>query len=100
MIIIYSTLLIFGIHAATRNGMLLDFLPSWYIMMYGNKGVTNPKLATFIRYTMKPLFNCPPCMASIYTPLMYLIFAHNWVYLPLTMLMVCGLNHIISRLID
>jgi hypothetical protein len=77
-----------GIHASTWRGMIFH-RPSQYL-----KG----KLPKWIH---KPLFSCPICMSSVWSVVYFAVFGlPDWVFIPLVILMVAGLNTVIVSLIS
>jgi hypothetical protein len=86
LLLIVNCLSIIGIYTSTREGMLLDFIPK------------------YIKVLKKPLYDCPPCMASIHSTYVFVPFVLSygvslWWY-PVYVLALCGLNKIVITLIE
>jgi hypothetical protein len=107
--IVVNSLLIFGIHAITRPGMLLPMLPSYcrkpiiYIISRGNEDCSEDsiyfKAVRISNFIMKPLFDCPPCMASVWgIPFALLHPLSIWTLVYLFAL--SGFNYIIMKIIS
>jgi hypothetical protein len=76
----------YGIYAVFNNDHLLGPVADWL------EKVTSE---TFCR----PLFGCPPCMASVHGSIFGLIaFGFNWTVIPFVICL-CGMNFIIKNLI-
>ena len=84
--LILNCLVIFGVYAVTREGMVGE------------------KIGDFIRakvgeYWAKPLADCPPCMGSFHGIYFYLIFVNNgWLLLPFYLVALCGLNYLVVKI--
>lgn len=76
-----NSLVIMGVHVLTRVGMLLN-------------PFVNDEWSDYIR---KPLYDCPPCMASIWgiAGWLYLIPESNII---VYLLALCGLNGLLSAI--
>jgi hypothetical protein len=84
--ILYASLWCFGIYAVFNNDHLLGPVADWL------ERITSE---TFCR----PLFGCPPCMASVHGGIIGLIvFGFTWTVIPF-MICLCGLNFIIKHII-
>lgn len=82
----FASLWCFGIYAVFNNDHLLGPVADW---------LENVTSVTFCR----PLFGCPPCMASVHGSYLGLIlFGFSWTILPF-IICLCGLNFIIKTLI-
>lgn len=57
-----------GVFVASRNGMIL-----YPIRKYVNKLLNFLLPEAMAKYTAKPLFECPPCMASFWGGGLYLV---------------------------
>jgi hypothetical protein len=88
------SLCITAVWICTRDGMLL--------------GAVRARLATMLdkwlgaqrsEFVQKPLWNCPCCMASLWTCVFAPFFEVEWIHIPLNILMVCGMCSIISYFI-
>ena len=76
-----NSLIIMGIHVLTRHGMLLQ-------------PFVNDDWNEYIR---KPLYDCPPCMSSVWGILGWLYFAPDFNII-LYLLALCGLNGLLSAI--
>lgn len=76
-----NSLIIMGIHVLTRHGMLLQ-------------PFVNDDWNEYIR---KPLYDCPPCMSSVWGVLGWLYFAPDFNVI-LYLLALCGLNGLLSAI--
>ena len=76
-----NSLIIMGIHVLTRHGMLLQ-------------PFVNDDWNEYIR---KPLYDCPPCMSSVWGVLGWLYFAPDFNII-LYLLALCGLNGLLSAI--
>lgn len=90
---VINSLIIWGVHSATRPGMILDTTKLYYL--------------TFQRWPMltekshKVLFDCAPCMSSFYGTIFFLsIFGSFeigiWA-LPVWVVSLAGFNHLIIK---
>lgn len=86
--ILTVSLICAGLHVASWEGNVFGgvraFLATWLDRAVGKK---------WSRYIQKPLWDCLPCMASVWTILF------TWSIDPWLILAVCGLNSIIERII-
>jgi len=63
------TLCTLSVYNLTRDGQLLEWLRNIvHNLLYFILGEKNPKTH---KYLMKPFFECPPCMASIWGTIFY-----------------------------
>lgn len=98
---ILATLIIFGIHATTREGMIFHSFKMWIaskiekILSRKNDFYEAEKKTAFI---LKPLFDCPACMASIWGTVIYFTLNPDYHYL-VFIFGLAGLNYLISRFI-
>ena len=107
LVIVLNSLACLGVHCVTREGMLFGFIP--YIirnLFYCNEskyhnGVDKYYLAQWkinaIDYILKPLFDCPPCMASVWGLLGWFYFMPSLAIVPY-ILVLCGVNALISKI--
>ena len=96
---IINSLVIFGIHASTREGQILHFIAKF---VYGSAfKMPSPKEAHYRNMTAKILFDCPPCMASFYGSIGFCLFILpdlslwwmiGWVF------SLCGLNYLLNKI--
>jgi hypothetical protein len=82
--IVLNSLACLGVQCLTREGML----------MYKVADYISSKVGEFI---CKPLFDCPPCMASVWGLLGWFYLEPGLAILPY-MLVLCGVNALISKL--
>jgi len=59
------SLLCLSIFVITREGMAFNIVRNWFNSIITNKSAR------------KPFFECPPCMASVWGTVFYLIIYHN-----------------------
>jgi|LakMenEpi03Aug12_release.lakeMendotaPanAssembly.Ray.scaffolds.fasta_scaffold27346_10 hypothetical protein len=80
--LVLNSLVIIGVHLLTRVGMLLyPFVnDDWH------------------EYIRKPLYDCPPCMASVWGIAGWFYFAPD-VNIIIYLLALCGLNGLLSAII-
>ena len=94
--LLINSLLIYGIHASTRTGQLLNFLTKFVVI---GKGFPTPKQAHRQRMLEKVTYDCPPCMASLYGTAYFLLLVDMpFYYLPVWVLSLSGLNYILNKL--
>lgn len=84
--IIYISLIILGIYVCFRQGMILG----WVRIAVANK-LDRWAGIKWSRYVQKPLWDCLPCMASVWTIVL------TWQVNMWQILAVCGLNFLISK---
>lgn len=102
--LIINSLVIFGIHAATRRNMILSYFHEriaagllYLLLKLYKKDIAKAENSTAI--ILKPLLDCPPCMASVWGipfALMQPLSVWTLVYL----FALSGLNYIIMKLIS
>ncbi len=80
------SLKILSIHLLFQQGMLLGWFRIGAANMFD--WLMGPKVS---RYVQKPLWDCLPCMSSVWTIIFTLSFDIN------LMLVVCGINFIIDQ---
>jgi hypothetical protein len=96
--LLLNSLFIWGLYAASQysfdiNGNITDKEILWKLKYYAEK------LPLFIG---KPLILCPICMSSVYGTILYL-FSYNYseyMYLPLYIICLAGLQYLIFRIIE
>lgn len=83
---IITVLVIYGVHATTREGMIFEYI--------GNKAYyIHPMLS-------KVLFDCTPCMASVYGSISYFIVVyptHGLMVWPVWVFSLSGFNYILNK---
>ena len=92
-----TALVIYGVKASTSTGMILEFIPIWTIKL-----LTKFLNDRYVHYLLKPLFDCTPCMASIYGTISY------WCYYPgpsvdgwvVWVFALSGFNYILNKVIN
>jgi len=103
-----TVLVIYGVHASTRSGMILRPLASWFKRLI--MGVKDEEIChgisvryDIVYYTMKVLCNCTPCMASIYGTISFFMVDSfptplflSWVVWVFSL---CGFNYILNKLL-
>lgn len=105
---IITVLVIYGIHASTRDGMILDILPDiifkiFFIGVSGKSGdVATSKRAYVAHKLSKALFDCTPCMSSVYGSLSFFLveFPMQVCWLPVWVFSLAGANYLISKIIN
>lgn len=88
-LILPISLMITGLHIAFQSGNVLSPVRAWVATVLDH--ILGTKWS---RYVQKPLWDCLPCMASIWGALL------AWTLNPFTLLAICGMNVIIERVID
>ena len=99
LMLIVNSLIIFGIHASTRERQILEFVVHLYYKMFSIN--LKPKQANRVSMGAKVLFNCPPCMASLYGTLFFACFIYptlGILYLPGWVFSLCGLNYLLNKI--
>ena len=97
-----TVLVIYGIKASTGKGMLLEPLYNKYIILMDrifSKPMTYENTKLWYTYITKPLFDCTPCMASVWGSLSF------WLYYPDPTVMawviwvfaLAGFNYLINK---
>jgi hypothetical protein len=86
-----NSLYIYGIYFATsyepdQKGEPVEKNVLWFLSYYS--------IRWFGVFLSKPLFICPPCMASVHGIYFFILFSnYNLIYLPFYCLILCGLNY-------
>lgn len=115
--LIINSLVIFGVHASTRDGMIFGFVaefvtkglmklltprtkrvsqwPGSFIDDVNLAEVAAKRTIVFI----KPLFDCPPCMASVWGIPFVLLHPLN-IWSAVYLFALCGINYITMKLIN
>ena len=96
---IITVLVIYGIHASTRSGMILGGVNRLFFTLTMHKGIKAEKL----NMIYKPLFDCTPCMASLYGTLSFFIIGfpmQGLVFLPVWVFSLCGFNYILNKILN
>ena len=104
---IITVLVIYGIHASTREGMILNGFNRWLWLILSNVDDihTSQKRISAIDKLFKTLFDCTPCMASLYGTISFLMtdvcFEYGilwqwavWVF------SLCGFNWLLNKIIN
>lgn len=76
----------FGVHAAFQNDMLLGRLGALVETWIGHKWC-------------KPLFGCPPCMASVHGGLFAVVAYDFTITAVIFVVCLCGLNYVINQIL-
>lgn len=79
-----NSLACLGIHCVTRDGMVFGPIAEYIRALVGD-------------FSAKPLFDCPPCMASVWGFLGWFYLTPGLALLPY-LLVLCGVNALISKL--
>jgi len=101
-----NSLLIFGIYAITGKGMILGFLQRWGTEnkpcdnQFFVNGEYQVDVKTQSTMWSKPLFNCPPCMASIWGTAGFIYAGIGWEYWIVWVLSLAGFNYIVNKMLD
>jgi hypothetical protein len=82
--LVLNSLACLGVHILTRDGMLFGTAAEYIRSIVGE-------------FSSKPLFDCPPCMASVWGLLGWFYLIPNLAIVPY-LLVLCGLNALISKL--
>ena len=92
-----TVLVIYGVHAVTEPGMVLGGMYQKFFYMLSRKMNDPSKI-------LKPLFDCTPCMASIYGTISFFMFCDFpsplflsygvWVF------SLCGFNYILNKILN
>jgi hypothetical protein len=89
------SLQITAIYVCFQEGMLLGwlriFLANWLDKYLGSK---------ISRYVQKPIWDCLPCMASVWTLLLALRYIREPDIIMALILIVCGINVLIDKILD
>ena len=90
-----TILVIYGVHAATREGMILD-VGRLQVLCYDHFKTS------FVDKLFKVLFNCTPCMASLYGSVSFVsCFSFYQIgYLPIWVFSMCGFNFILNKFLN
>ena len=89
---IITVLVIYGVHASTREGMIFNRI-WWLCFRVLNRFSDRPE------WYMKPLFDCTPCMASIYGGTSYLILYGLDIGIVVWVFSMTGFNYLLNRII-
>jgi len=82
--LIINCLVIFGVYAVTREGMLLEKISKLLVKVFGE-------------FYSKPFTECPTCMSSIWGTLFYFVFvSQGFLLWPFYLLALAGLIHIVN----
>jgi hypothetical protein len=84
LVLVLNSLACLGVHCLTREGMLLEKVGNYIRHYVGD-------------YWSKPLFDCPPCMASVWGLMGWLYFVTDLHLIPY-LLILCGLNALTSKM--
>jgi len=110
-----NSLLIFGIYASTGHGMICEFMQRLKVFrekepnepfdfVHSNGDVSPIKEYDKGKHRndmlKKPLFNCPPCMASIWGTAGFIYIGIGWEYWIVWVLSLAGFNYIVNKIID
>jgi len=115
-VFLVNSLLIFGIYAITEKGMILGIFQKLKLFKEEPAEPYDPEIGIsisggLIRYNddtgkmrndmlKKALFNCPPCMASVWGTAGFLYTGMGWQYWIVWVLALAGFNYIVNKVID
>jgi len=84
LVLVLNSLACLGVHCLTREGMILEKVAN-YIRLYIGE------------FWCKPLFDCPPCMASVWGLLGWFYLTPSLAIVPY-LLVLCGVNALTSKM--
>lgn len=90
LVIVLNSIICLGIHTTTREGMVFE--PIANAMRCFANGIMDES-----QYLCKPLFDCMPCMASIWGVAGYFYFEPD-INIIVYVLALCGVNALISKI--
>ena len=90
---IITVLVIYGVHASTRSGMLFERL--WILCFH-----ILDRFSKKPEWYLKPLFDCTPCMASLYGTASYLIVYGLDIEIVVWVFSLTGFNYILNKIIN
>jgi len=91
---IITVLVIYGVHASTRDGMIFSRLYIAILMLLD-------KVTKYPQMVLKPLFDCTPCMASIYGIISFFIYGElELYYLPIWIFSLSGFNYLLNKILN
>lgn len=90
---IITVLVIYGVHASTREGMI--FWRLWELCFnILDRFTKHPE------WYLKPMFDCTPCMASVYGSIGYLIVYGLDIGIIVWVFSLTGFNYILNKIIN
>jgi hypothetical protein len=94
-----NSLVCLGVHVATREDMILFPFAQFIKRLSRKVGDYISPCSDFnmAYYVCKPLFDCPPCMASVWGLLGWFYLMPSLAIVPY-LLVLCGVNSLISKL--
>lgn len=93
--ILLTSLSIYAIHTATRPFMILE----WFKIKFNNRLLLQLDIdPEKLLYINKWLWDCPPCMATLYGTIAFFLVCLPLYLLPVFVLSVSGLNAVIVKL--
>jgi len=93
LLFVINVLLIYGIKTATDHGMILEPIRIGYEIRFKFLGKYQAILA-------KALFDCTPCMSSIYGTFFFFITDASLLgfqFFPIWVLCICGFNGLLNK---
>lgn len=84
LVLAINSLICLGVHVVTRDGMLFGHVAD-YIRHYIGE------------FPSKPLFDCPPCMASVWGIIGWFYFIPDIALIPY-ILTLCGVNALVNKI--
>jgi hypothetical protein len=109
LVLAFNSLICLGVHAATREGMIGESIRNfihlvlWHLFYWICKNINRKRIYIkmnaqgMAEFWCKPLFDCPPCMASVWGLMGWFYFAPQLALVPY-ILALCGVNALISKL--
>ncbi len=90
---IVTVLVIYGVHASTGKDMILGKL---WLLCFNilNRFTKKPE------FYLKPLFDCTPCMASVYGSIGYLLTYGLDIGIIVWVFSLTGFNYILNKIIN
>ena len=91
---IITVLVIYGVHASTREGMIFEGL-YMRVLFLVSRWTKRPEKV------LKPLFDCTPCMASFYGTISFVVYGNMpFIAWPIWVFALSGFNYILNKLLN
>ena len=109
LVLAINSLICLGVHVTTREDMVFEFISKWFrtvlrTILGEKKGIKGSdwyydnKNKTIIEdFICKPLFDCPPCMASVWGVIGWFYFTPDIALIPY-ILTLCGVNALVNKI--